>query len=384
MFVSSTCYDLREVRADLKVFIESLGLHPCISEYDSFPIDPSVTSVENCLQVVQKNADLFLLIVGGRYGSIHEQGKSVTNMEYLQAQAKGIPIYVFIEKSVLNILPVWKANPDGDFSTVVDSTKQFEFISRLKDEDEIWISSFETAQHIVEGLRKQLAYLFMDGLDLRRRVSTVALPKELSDLSGIALRIAIERPPFWEYRLFAHSFAYEIKCVKQVRWDLQYGVALGTGTYLSEPSEVFMWVHRKLSEGRRIAHVLAGIVNTTLKDAFGPPGISGDPVRIVYASRGLARGYQSTIEWAIDAKRLEVPPLFERLIEIIGTFLNGIIEDVEAFSEKILRETEEAVANPPKEGEHRTLNFALTLRLTGQEDFDEEIERINRILSNQT
>jgi hypothetical protein len=69
MFVSSTCYDLKQVRADIKTFLESLGLCPVISDYDSFPVDPNVAAVDNCLQVVAERADLFLLIVGGRYGS---------------------------------------------------------------------------------------------------------------------------------------------------------------------------------------------------------------------------------------------------------------------------------------------------------------------------
>lgn len=32
VFVSSTCYDLSQIRADLKIFIESIGLDPALSE----------------------------------------------------------------------------------------------------------------------------------------------------------------------------------------------------------------------------------------------------------------------------------------------------------------------------------------------------------------
>jgi hypothetical protein len=87
VFISSTCYDLKQVRTDLKGFIELLGLEPVISEYDSFPIDPNLTAVENCLRTVEAKADIFVLIVGGRYGAVQDQGKSVTNMEYLRASA---------------------------------------------------------------------------------------------------------------------------------------------------------------------------------------------------------------------------------------------------------------------------------------------------------
>ena len=50
VFISSTCYDL--------------GLEVLLSEYSSFPIDPSLGIVDNCLRVVQERADIFILIKG--------------------------------------------------------------------------------------------------------------------------------------------------------------------------------------------------------------------------------------------------------------------------------------------------------------------------------
>lgn len=90
----------------------------------------------------------------------------------------------------------------------------------------------------------------------------------------------------------------------------------------------------------------------------------------------MARAYESTIEWAIDAKRIAVPEEFQRLVQIVGTFLNSIIEDIETFSKRVLRETEEAISNPPALGETRILDFKLTLTMFGQEEFDEEMNRL--------
>ena len=131
VFVSSTCFDLGQVRADLAEFIESLGLDPIISEYASFPVNPNYDAIANCLETVKTRADIFVLIVGARYGQTPRKGKSVTNLEYLEARAKGIPIYVFVSKAVLSFMEVWKKNPDGDYTGVVDSTSVFEFIKKL-------------------------------------------------------------------------------------------------------------------------------------------------------------------------------------------------------------------------------------------------------------
>lgn len=89
VFVSSTCYDLKQVREDLKDFFENnYGFQAMLSEFDSFPIDPCIGTFENCLSNVDQSADIFILIVGNRYGYVTDRGKSITNLEYLHAKAK--------------------------------------------------------------------------------------------------------------------------------------------------------------------------------------------------------------------------------------------------------------------------------------------------------
>ena len=81
IFVSSTCYDLKQIRQDIREFIETdLGYEAILSEYDSFPIDPDKDTINNCLRVVEQRADIMVLIVGSRYGYITDHGeKSITN-----------------------------------------------------------------------------------------------------------------------------------------------------------------------------------------------------------------------------------------------------------------------------------------------------------------
>ncbi|WP_415579538.1 DUF4062 domain-containing protein, partial [Elizabethkingia anophelis] len=120
IFVSSTCYDLSQLRANLSDFINTCGHNPVLSEYNNFPISTELNTIENCLKNVKENADIFVLVVGSRYGSTIETGKSITNIEFLTAKQKGIPIFCFIDKSILSILNVWKNNRDADFSNIVD------------------------------------------------------------------------------------------------------------------------------------------------------------------------------------------------------------------------------------------------------------------------
>ena len=56
---------------------------------------------------------------------------------------------------------------------------------------------------------------------------------------------------------------------------------------MQEGSEVFAWISKQIGESRRIVDSFRNLINTALTDALGPPGVFGDPVKIVYVSRGL-------------------------------------------------------------------------------------------------
>ena len=170
VFVSSTCYDLRQIRADLREFLERSGFDAVLSESNGFPIAPDASILDNCLRAVEQGADIFVLIIGGRYGSVTEQGRSITNLEFLRAKAADTPVYIFVERRVLAALPLWITNPNGDFTSVVDTPKVFEFISSIRDSGNHWVFAFDTAQDICDTLRTQFSYLFREALELRCRV----------------------------------------------------------------------------------------------------------------------------------------------------------------------------------------------------------------------
>ena len=111
VFVSSTYYDLKHVRSFLERFISSLGFDPVLFERGDVAYAPDKALDESCYREV-KNCDIYLLIIGGRYGSERSETKgdkgrafydtyeSVTKTEYRYANEKDIPIYIAIEKSV--------------------------------------------------------------------------------------------------------------------------------------------------------------------------------------------------------------------------------------------------------------------------------------------
>jgi hypothetical protein len=195
-------YDLRQVRDDLRSFIEGLGYEPLLSEHHSFPIDPSVTTIENCRRRVEHDADMLVLIAGVRHGSRDpDSSRSVTNIEYLAARAKGVAIYVFMEKKLEPLIALWKAQPNVDLTSQIDTPDLLRFIDGIRSDDKVWTSSFERASEIIDCLRVQFAHLMEEGLRWRRKLDQRPLNSYVRKLSGVSLRLALERPPAWKYLL---------------------------------------------------------------------------------------------------------------------------------------------------------------------------------------
>ncbi len=111
VFISSTYYDLKHLRSSLENFIESLGYEPILSEKGDIAYAPDLPLDESCYREI-RNADIFVIIIGGRYGSEKSEGKtelpkgfydrydSITTQEYKNAISQDIPVYIMIEKSV--------------------------------------------------------------------------------------------------------------------------------------------------------------------------------------------------------------------------------------------------------------------------------------------
>ena len=106
IFVSSTCYDLQEIRFQLRHFILEFGYEPVMSEFDDIFYNYELHAQDSCLEEISK-CQLFTLVVGNNYGSIYHKEKdenttpdSVTLREFRKALETDIYKHVFINKFV--------------------------------------------------------------------------------------------------------------------------------------------------------------------------------------------------------------------------------------------------------------------------------------------
>src|SRR4051794_8389695 len=107
--VSSTCFDLAAAREQICTVLESLGFNPVMSEHATFPVLPGLSPFDNCRRVAREEADLLVLVVGGRRGSTAPgTNATITNVEYREARASGIPVFVFVQSRVWEARPLWR------------------------------------------------------------------------------------------------------------------------------------------------------------------------------------------------------------------------------------------------------------------------------------
>ena len=109
VFVSSTYADLKEERGKVMQTIIALDCIPAGMEW--FPaID------EDQFEFIKKiidDCDYYVLIVGGRYGSISEDGISYTEKEYDYAVSRNIPVIAFLHNDIKQLaFDKSEANPE--------------------------------------------------------------------------------------------------------------------------------------------------------------------------------------------------------------------------------------------------------------------------------
>jgi hypothetical protein len=209
LFVSSTCYDLQEIRFQLRNFIRDFGYDAVMSEFDDIFYSYEAHVQDSCINEINK-CHLFILVVGNNYGSFYHQDKqenitpdSVTLREFRRALDVRIYKHIFINKYVEydyknykraldkftlkyfqennvsneeteNVRSSLKKQFDEQYHFPYDSYKYvfyfLDIIHELKEGNAI--NTFENFADIKETLRKQWAGFMFESLTKKDKIST--------------------------------------------------------------------------------------------------------------------------------------------------------------------------------------------------------------------
>lgn len=174
IFVSSTFYDLRYVRADLQHFESEAGFDLVLFERGNIPYDGRQSLEDGCLEEIQK-CDIVVSIIGRRHGtpSKTDPDRSISRREFECAIELGRQVFVFVERVVLDEFETYLINADRASEIkwrFVDSLQVFEFIKYVQGLPiNNAIFPFDTSQELIAKLREQVAGLFRNMLHQQRR-----------------------------------------------------------------------------------------------------------------------------------------------------------------------------------------------------------------------
>lgn len=378
LFLSSTCYDLKQIRADLLEYFHNQGYSPFLSENADFPINPQKDTIENCIENVKNNADIFVLIVGSHYGFQIENGKSITNTEYLYAKKLGKPIYVFIYKPIISILPIWKKNKDADFSDSVDSTKIFEFVQDLRETGNNWCFEFELAQDIIKVLKNQFSHLFKESLDTRTRFNK-NLPDIYKKLSSDAINILLNKEDMYEVLFFAQSLEDELLKFEELKYDLDYQILFRSKKRIDDDNELQKWLNQNLQSLNHITDSGNNLMNKAFQTYYGEPGVPSDIKGHFYVASALARLYSEMINWYNDIKSTSVDDEYKLLRDSFANYTVMAAEEIWKYPKKIKADIYNGLEKV-KNGDEGPVNIQSTLKLEidekSMEIFHNEMDKL--------
>lgn len=183
VFVSSTFYDLRYVRENLKYFIGTLGFQPVLSEDGNVFYDPNIHVHDAALAEVP-SCQMFVLIIGGRSGSpyVSDPVASITNNEYREATKAKIPIFALVQRDVYEQYHVYRANivnENVDEKEItypgVETYKVFDFIREVQGQSiNNALVPFSNFQEMQNYLQQQWASMMHNYLTSESEAKRVA------------------------------------------------------------------------------------------------------------------------------------------------------------------------------------------------------------------
>ncbi|MGA2407163.1 MAG: DUF4062 domain-containing protein [Bacteroidales bacterium] len=189
IYLSSTCYDLVDLRAELERFLKQKRHEILLSDRATFPVEIGVHRHDVCINNVEQ-CDLFILVIDGRFGAPYyrDNNISITWAEFNEAIRKECKIIAFVRKAVFNERQSFHHNTKmgNKFEPFfADTIKVFYLIDEIQiHEGGYWIEQFENSVEIKDRLENlyETKHSFLNVRPLPLSSYTEQIP--LTALSG--------------------------------------------------------------------------------------------------------------------------------------------------------------------------------------------------------
>ena len=258
VFVSSTIQDLHHLRDSVRDVIAELGYTPVMSEYGDIGYLPTASATESCYISVRQ-CQLAVMIIGKRYGSVGEDGISVTHNEFRTTRDQRLPVVCLVDAEVMAFKRVFDANGalDSFRAPGMDAPAQtFAFLHEITTAAvNNGVLSFVNVADARGHLKRQLAHMF--GEFLRGQFDPVKA--EIKDVLA-------------EIKTLRHELAENRggKSDDKVLLAMRY--------LLDEDTDMYRSLIRGVL-GRSIDHVITDLIESPTFDA-AVERITGSPIEV--------------------------------------------------------------------------------------------------------
>ena len=171
VFISSTCYDLKDCRAEVARYLDSRGSIVLLSDHPlRFEVTPTTDSIQSCLANV-RSSDVVICLIDQRYGGALPEstygGKSATHVEIDYAKEISKPIYFFVRKEAFTEWSMLRRDPTRQSKWVEPKDEEqrkrwVQFVNeyvKLPREQNLsnWFDQFETVVDLKLIVEKRLS-----------------------------------------------------------------------------------------------------------------------------------------------------------------------------------------------------------------------------------
>jgi hypothetical protein len=165
IFISSTIQDLGHLRDSIRDLIFEIGYNPIMSEYGEIGFLPTNSAEESCYLAL-RDCHLSIIIIGKRYGSISENGLSVTHNEFITSRERKVPVIFLVSEEVMSYKRVYDVNEKSEDLTFPGMENPSMLFQLIREFSESKINNgliqFTNVQSATNNLKKQLAHIFGD------------------------------------------------------------------------------------------------------------------------------------------------------------------------------------------------------------------------------
>lgn len=174
VFISSTYTDLKDERGQVSQVLMQMECIPAGMEL--FP-----ATDEEQFEFIKKvidDSDYYLLIIGGRYGSVAGEGISYTEKEFDYAISKGIPVVALLHGDA-NSLPVAKSELDPDLRMRLEAFRRRASTGRLV---KFWNTADELASQVAISMVATMSRFPRAGWIRGSSAASEDILREINDL----------------------------------------------------------------------------------------------------------------------------------------------------------------------------------------------------------